>query len=141
MLQKKTIYLAGPIHGLSDDACTAWRKAAKRMYGGPTLDPMRRDARGQENNWGVIRDVVEQDKQDIALADGVLVYFTKPSVGTSMEILFAWMLRKPVALVNATPGDAMSIWLNYHCRVFLDLRTAIDYLNETLNPQPKAETP
>lgn len=139
MPKKKTIYLAGPIHGLSDKECITWREMAKVLWNGPTLDPMRRDARGQEWNQKVIKDVVEQDKQDIAIADGVLVYYTMPSVGTSMEILFAWMLRKPIALVNVTP-DALSIWLSYHCRIFPDLQSAIDHLDRILNPQPKVET-
>ncbi len=133
-MKLKTIYLAGAIHGLSDAECNNWRDMATNLWGGPVLDPMRRDARGKEQDPKVVREVVEQDKQDIMQADGILVYFVKPSVGTSMEIMLAWLFRKPIALVNASMnGQPLSIWLSYHCAVFPDIASALNHLDLSLN--------
>lgn len=134
----KTIYLAGAIHGRSDAECLDWRAEAKSLWLGPVLDPMRRDARGYEHDPHVVKGTVEADKKDIAMADGVLVNFVNPSVGTSMEIHFAWMLGKPIALVDArlTP-DPMSIWINYHCNVFSDLDSALNFLDRALTLKAK----
>lgn len=131
MSDNRTIYLAGAIHGLSDEECNAWRSMVKAAWPGKTLDPMRRDARGLEHDRDTIQRVVEDDKLDIAVADGVIVYFTGPSVGTSMEILWAWMLRKPIALIYASAGEP-SLWLSYHCKMFTDMDSALLFLNSAI---------
>lgn len=113
----KLIYLCGPIHGRSDADCMAWRYLATEMWLGEVLDPMRRDARGRMHQEGVEKEVVEADKRDIDQCAGLLVYFDRPSVGTSMEILYAWQMGKPVVLLNASgqPNANISLWLRYHC--------------------------
>jgi len=45
---KMKVYLAGPIHDLPDDKCKDWREYAKEKLECETLDPMRRDFRGME---------------------------------------------------------------------------------------------
>lgn len=107
------IYLAGPINGRSDADCKDWREYAKSRWGGPTLDPMSRDYRGREGEPGIDRAIVEGDKDDIDKCRGLLVYFDQPSVGTSMEVLYAWQMGKPVVVVN-TSGKALSPWMKYH---------------------------
>ena len=107
----KTLYLCGPINGCTDEQATGWREHVKTIWWGPTLDPMRRDYRGKED--AEFRDIVELDKIDIQRSDAVLVSFDKPSVGTSMEVFFAWQIGKPVVVV-AAPGITISPWLRYH---------------------------
>jgi hypothetical protein len=55
------------------------------------LDPMDRDYRGKEDES--VKDIVEGDKADIDWADAVIAYCPKPSVGTSMEVLYCWAIR------------------------------------------------
>lgn len=42
-----------------------------------------------------------------------LVNYVKPSVGTAMEVFYAWTLGKPVVLWCA-PDAVLSPWLRYH---------------------------
>lgn len=110
-MQPKTIYLCGPINGCTDEECRDWREFVKKLWRGTTLDPMRRDYRGREDES--VNEIVELDKIDIMNADVLLVSYDKPSVGTSMEILYAWERGKPVVVV-AAPETRISPWLRYH---------------------------
>lgn len=104
------VYLAGPINGCTDEECRDWREYVKTRL--PlTIDPMVRDYRGiEDEKW---REIVEGDKADIDRCHVVLVNYDKPSVGTAMEILYAWERNKPVVVV-AKPGTRISPWLRFH---------------------------
>ena len=93
----KTIYLCGPINGCTDEEANDWRTAVKASWSGDCLDPKRRDYRGKEAE--AFREIVELDKIDVASSDVILVNYDKPSVGTSMEVLYAWQIGKPVIVV------------------------------------------
>lgn len=104
------VYLCGPINGCTDEEAKDWREAAKTRL--PyTLDPMIRDYRGKEAES--YREIVELDKRDVETADVVLVNYDKPSVGTSMEVFFAWTKGKPVIVVCRREA-VISPWLRYH---------------------------
>lgn len=123
----KRIYLCGAINGRSDEECRGWRSVAKALYRGECLDPMARDYRGTEKQNVV--EIVEGDKAAIDSCDALLVMFDRPSVGTSMEILYAWEEGKPVVLVDVS-GQTLSPWLLYHVEaVFHRLESAIAALN------------
>ena len=107
------VYLAGPINGCTDDECVTWRQwfiAQESDFF--FVDPMKRDYRGKETED--YREIVELDKRDIRQADVLVVMYTQPSVGTSMEIFFAWTLGIPVVLINES-NKPSSPWLRYHC--------------------------
>lgn len=106
------IYLCGPINGRSDDDCTTWREQAKALIGADRcLDPMRRDYRGREAEC--INEIVQLDKRDINHSEALIVFFDRPSVGTSMEVLFAWGGGVPVVVIDAS-DKPLSPWLVYH---------------------------
>lgn len=113
-------YLCGPINGCTDNEATDWRKWFHGFLPG-CLDPMKRDYRGREAEC--YREIVELDKRDIRKADIVLVNYWKPSVGTSMEILYAWELGKPVILW-CRAGEVLSPWLRYHCLAIVHTKEA-----------------
>lgn len=124
------VYLCGPINGRSDDDCRNWREEAKSHLF-DTLDPMDRDYRGRELEPGIAREIVENDKQDILNSDILLVYYDKPSVGTSMEILFAYSFNKPILLINKS-DKPLSPWLIYHAsHIVNSLEEAIKWLIKT----------
>lgn len=105
------VYLAGAINGQDNEAVHGWRERAKSLLTPhETLDPSDRDYRGiEELN---VRELVEGDKRDIRDSDAILAYVIAPSVGTSMEILYAWQMGIPVVIV--TPNPRVSPWLTYH---------------------------
>lgn len=92
------IYLAGPINGCNDSEANDWRNEIKQKHP-DVLNPMDRDYRGKEATN--IENLVEQYKEDIDHADAVIVYYAKPSVGTSMEVLYAWENGTPVIIIDA----------------------------------------
>lgn len=113
MSVKRKVYLAGPINGCNDQEANNWREQLRSMLPSglfTVLNPMRRDYRGSE--LVSYREIVELDKRDITSSDFVLVFCTKPSVGTSMEILFAWERGIPVLTIAA--NGHLSPWLIYH---------------------------
>lgn len=105
------IYLCGPINGCNDAECKDWREFVKLRYGGPTLDPMRRDFRDKEH--ANLRELVELDKVDVANCDVLLANTPKPSYGTAMEIYIAFTTGKLVVVVTPTL-EGLSPWLLYH---------------------------
>jgi nucleoside 2-deoxyribosyltransferase len=110
----RPVYLCGPINGRSDADCKDWREEAKRLLAPmPTLDPMARDYRGRELEPDIEAEIVENDKLDIGRCAALLVMFDKPSVGTAMEVLFAYERGMPVHVVDVS-GKPLSPWLLYH---------------------------
>lgn len=106
------VYLAGPINGTTDAQMRDWREDLKaRMPAAEFVDPTVRDYRGTEDMN--VAAIVEGDKDDIDTCEAVVAYAPFPSVGTSMEVLYAWQQGRRV-LIFAPPGAAVSPWLRYH---------------------------
>jgi nucleoside 2-deoxyribosyltransferase len=130
----RTIYLCGPINGRTDDDARNWRELAKSRWDGSVLDPMRRDYRGRELEPGIAAEIVAGDIEDIQACDALLVYFDKPSVGTSMEVFYAkHVLGKPVVVIDAS-DKPLSPWLIHHADdVTRHLSVALACIDMTLN--------
>ncbi len=110
----RTIYLCGPINGRTDEDATTWRETVKARWNGECLDPMRRDYRGRELEPGIAAEIVAGDIEDIQACDAVLVFFDKPSVGTSMEVFYAkHVLGKLVVVIDAQ-DKPLSPWMLHH---------------------------
>lgn len=105
------VYLAGPINGCDDSQANDWRTEAKKWILS-YRDPMDRDYRGKEDEN--VAAIVHGDMNDIRGCDAILANCPFPSVGTSMEILYAkHCLGKRV--VTIVPKDArISPWLHHH---------------------------
>jgi hypothetical protein len=111
-MKGKTVYLCGPIHGRTDAECITWRQTFRAIWDGEVLDPIRRDYRGRE--YEDPHGLVHSDLADVRAADALIVYYDKPSVGTSMEVFYAsHILGKPVVLVNRS-YDIIPVWMLYH---------------------------
>ncbi len=129
IVKEKTVYLSGAMLDCTDAECRDWREFAKENIKGVSLDPMIRDYRGNPMDGMV--DMVENDKADIDGCDVVLINFVKPSVGTSMEVLYGWERGKKIILVAPTEVS-VSPWLVYHShKVFHAIEEAVAYINET----------
>lgn len=124
------VYLAGPINACTDSECIDWREEAKAGLRCKTLDPMRCDYRGRENDCTA--EIVEGDKIDLDAADILLAMCPKPSAGTSMEILYCWERGK--AVIAIVPESVpVSPWVRFHSKIiFTDLCDAVSYINHRL---------
>ena len=85
----RKIYLCGPIMDECDGIAREWRQKAKPLLGKhfTLLDPMRRNFKDREVDSA--NEIVEFDLQDIRNADILLVNYSKPSIGTAMEVFYA----------------------------------------------------
>lgn len=104
------VYLCGGINGLSDSECADWREWSKLLLRHETLDPMRRDYRGKEDES--VNEIVRGDLDDILECDALLVNAVRPSWGTAMEIVYAHQLGKRIVCFVGT--GKISPWLRYH---------------------------
>lgn len=132
----KRVYLAGAINGCTDAEMSDWREALKaRRYKNNFwfVDPTVRDYRDRELEPGVPAEIVTLDKRDIRESDYMVVWYEKPSVGTSMEMFYAHSLGKPILLIDKrelNPASKLSPWLVYHSTGIV---TTINDAAETLD--------
>ena len=75
---------------------------------------MRRDYRGRESSYESAHEIITLDKMDIDNSDFLIVNYDKPSVGTSMEVLYAWERGKPVVLISQVEFNNIPPWMIYH---------------------------
>jgi nucleoside 2-deoxyribosyltransferase len=116
----KTVYLAGPITGCTYTSCTDWRKHVSDLLalaGITALDPMRgktflTDETSVGNNYqhplGSPRGIMTRDHWDCTRCDVLLVNLlgaTRVSIGTVMEIAWAWDNGIPVVVVMEPDGN------------------------------------
>jgi nucleoside 2-deoxyribosyltransferase len=126
------VYLAGGIFGLGDGAAKDWREYAKANLHCETLDPMRRDYRGVEDDHVV--HIVHDDLYDIEHSDLVLANCSKPSWGTAMEIYFAHSRFKRIPVIGFWVEGKVSPWLQYHtAELYGSLELAIAAINRRID--------
>jgi nucleoside 2-deoxyribosyltransferase len=119
------VYLAGPISGLSYDNAQDWRDLAKDILensGVKAVSPLRakeylrgipaltKDCAGygQLNCMSSPRGIMTRDHYDATRADALLVYLVgakSVSIGTVMEIAWAWDNAVPVVVVMEESGN------------------------------------
>ncbi len=104
-------YLCGGINGLNDAQAKDWRETAKSLLKTSHLDPMRRDYRGKEDQS--VNEIVQGDLDDISASKFVLVNACRPSWGTAMEIVYAFV-GSNCRIVAFTEGAKISPWLRFH---------------------------
>jgi len=123
---KKRIFLSGPIFQCDDHECMGWRQEVKRRLPDfVVFNPMDRDFRGRTDQF--CREIVEDDKKYIDQSDILLVNHLKPSVGTSMEILYAWERGKHIVIISG--DEERNPWMIYHShKICVSLDDAISYV-------------
>lgn len=119
-MKKPSIYLAGPITGVSYAGSTDWRQHVKTFMA-PDFDcfsPLR--GKSYLANETSIADAYEdtllssqrkifaRDTQDCMRCDALFVNLLgaeRVSIGTVMEIAWGWSYRKPIVLVMEKDGN------------------------------------
>ena len=126
----KKIYLSGPIMDEHEGIAREWREQAKKLLGKNfrLLDPMRRAFRDREVDSA--NEIVEFDLQDVRDADIILVNYSKPSIGTSMEIFYgSHDLGKFVVGFSPFSFKDCSPWMVKYCtKILPDLEGACNYI-------------
>lgn len=123
------IYLAGPIKEVSDNGAI-WRNTIKTNY----LDKQFYDPLAHLNATEQEVDserIVKCDKAGINESDAVLVgYQSVQSVGTPMEVMYAYERDLPIALWvrDDTKIADLSDWYRFHTFPTQDVQQALDYL-------------
>jgi hypothetical protein len=152
----RTVFLCGPITGLTRERAAGWRAQVTRALAGEavTLDPMRdqpdvtRRAPGADTDpSGVGRLVhgkrtVARNRFDVERSDLVLACFlgaTSVSIGAVGEIFWADLLRKPVIIVREADNPHNHDMLNEIAAwIFADLDLAIAQVRRMLCPSSVA---
>ena len=126
----KTIYLSGPIMDQHAGAAREWRECAKSLLAGRyrLLDPMRRKFVDREVDSA--NEIVEFDLLDVRNADIILVNYSRPSIGTSMEVFYAsHVLGKFVVAFSPYEYRECSPWMVRYCTKILgSLEEAAEYI-------------
>lgn len=124
-MHRPLVYLAGAIAGIPGTDAVEWRRdvaADLGMRNIETLDPMRHkrtlyrperistDYRDYADRgpFYTSRGIMARDFNDVKRADALLVNLlglTKPSLGTCMELAWAYALQKPAVVVMEASGN------------------------------------
>lgn len=124
-MHRPLVYLAGAIAGIPGTDAVEWRRdvaADLGMRNIETLDPMRHkralyrperistDYRDYADRgpFYTSRGIMARDFNDVKRADALLVNLlglTKPSLGTCMELAWAYALQKPAVVVMEAAGN------------------------------------
>jgi hypothetical protein len=114
------VYLCGPITGLKDEDCKAWRDDISVLLdkaGYEIINPMRRDYRPMTKTVDIANGVVKADLIDLTISN-IMIRMFGPSEGSAQETFyFANTLRRPVILIappEVHPWN-QSPWLWSHC--------------------------
>lgn len=146
-----SVYLAGPISGLSYGGCTNWRDHATKVLARRNIrgwSPMRaKDAlkelatiSGHGNEYAhmgpfaTARGVMTRDYFDCTRTDVCIVNFCEAqtiSIGTVMEIAWCYQARTPVIL--ACPKGTTQHALHDHMMVNEAIGFHVETLDEALN--------
>lgn len=128
-MSELTVYLAGPVAHKADGGAS-WRNAITETYSDAPIDfrnPLSKykvpatdveivsDDPGE--NEVTPADIVHADKELLRESDAVLVgYSAVRSIGTPMEVMWAYNRYKPVALWirDGTPEENLSPWYRHH---------------------------
>lgn len=126
------IYLSGPIDNCTDGETKDWRNFFKAQYPHVTwFDPL--DISENLKNTVPEKDfniIIPLEKNMILESDVMIVYPWKPSSGTAMEVMYAFMNFIPVVAIK-NPSEYLSPWIEYHCDgVFDSFKDAMEYIEQ-----------
>lgn len=108
-----SVYLAGPIFQRNDSEVFNWRYSAIKSLskGGIEIyNPASRDFRKKTSK---VNEIVLLDKAQIDKCDVLFANCLRPSFGTSMEIMYAY-INKKIIVTCCSKEHTDSPWLKFH---------------------------
>jgi nucleoside 2-deoxyribosyltransferase len=134
------VYLAGPLQGCTPEGQSLWRDevtAKLKERGIEVSDPFR----AETMHSGNVKAIVEGDKAAVEGSDYVLAFCWKPSTGTAMEILHAYLKGVPVLVVVPT-DQKVNPWLRYHAYIlYSTIDEAVAHLSHWVHHPPLCKQP
>ena len=131
-MTKPKIYLSGPIMDADPHGAREWRTKAKELLSEnfDLLDPMRRSF--VDRAVDSANEIVRFDLQDVDDAAIILVNYSKPSIGTAMEVFYAGHVRdKFVVAFSPFSFQDSSPWMVKYCtKILPSLEEAAEYINQ-----------
>lgn len=124
-----TVYLAGAMSGLTREEMIGWRLVAENLLneqGFSVLSPVNTELGSDP----MAREITGSNKYQIQHSDIVLAEFDRLDVskGTVGEVVFAWMIGKPV-ITWGMANHAEHSWIKDHSvRHFINLTDAVEYI-------------
>lgn len=149
------VYLAGPIGHLTYDKATEWRREAQRLLALHSISaysPLRAKefldtaeaipskANVSEHPLGTSKGIMTRDFNDCVSADALLVCFlgvSKPSLGTAMELAWAYDRHIPVVVVTEKDNPNIDHPMMYEAAKFVvpTLAQGIELIRSILRPE------
>ena len=125
------IYLAGPMYPTDNNWRNTFKVTMKNLFKSFGYNKLEFYDPDEFETYKV--NIVNIDKWYIDKCDIVFANVTRLSVGTSMEIIYAWIKGKPVILV--CPDNLLSPWHKYHVTAYFNSMDAgIAYIQEEIFP-------
>lgn len=112
---KKTIFLSGPMRGISREEGLSWRIKASEMLSEKFNVKHAYRGREEKETFSDPRSAVIRDKYDILHSDLVIINDISENasmIGTAMEVLLAYENNIPVFIFG--DGHIKDYFLNYH---------------------------
>lgn len=105
---RRSVYLAGPIHG--DRNPNGWRLniESKLPSGWASVNPLACEPGGAAPS-----DIIKMDYNLIRKCDAIIAFAERPSWGTAMELAYAQLMAVPVIGIASQWKD-QSPWLIFH---------------------------
>lgn len=146
-------YLGGPITGVSFDSCVDWREDIAKMFpeeiqglspmrGKDYLEGLGKIESSYENSvLSCSRGIMTRDYNDCTRADVVIINLwgaKRISIGTVMEMAWAWDRRIPIIAIMEKEGNChehsmLGETIGYRVK---NLREAVDIATALLLPVP-----
>ena len=133
-----TVYVAGSIHGLdAREAVERFNIIENRLRAigfnvrnpvrGKKISNVALDFLPYEPN-----EIVHRDLADIDNSDYVLAFMAMPSIGTSMEIIYARLIKRiPVIIITTNPEVRSHPWISvFKSKIVESIDEAIPYLED-----------
>jgi len=144
MKNKKTVYLAGPISGLTYEEATAWRKEARLnleeigfdaidpMHGKKFLSDVKKTDQARHNKLIARHDnIFLTDIYRVRNSEIILVNFLgakQVSIGTTIEIGLARELGKLIVIVMDEGNIHDHVFITAGCVIAPTMQQALEYL-------------
>jgi len=123
------VYLAGPIRNCSSFEVHNWRVEAAKLLHCSVINPALARDFSQTACTDCMNEIVNPDKNDIDSCAVLLANCWQISVGTSMEILYAWERGKLIICI-VPEEKLLSAWTIAHAhKLFHTLEDACNYIN------------
>lgn len=134
-----TIYLAGPIKGLTQEESLKWRLDFSEQYGNcfEVRWPQLNDSRHEGKTGRELLEAIAMDERlDILNSDATIAYLYNniESMGTAMGILYAYLSGRTVVVVKDNPEFKLSKMVEYHSHaVCTNFDDAVRFIRERHN--------